>query len=467
MPQPRSFQVVILAAGMGTRMKSGTVKVLHEVLGKPMIGHVVDTALSAGAERVINVLGHQRGRVEAYLDGHAQTDKIHVAYQEEQLGTAHAVLAAREFYEEAPEYTVILSGDVPNMDVTTLSVFLDEALGSGAELAAMTAVLDDAGTYGRMVRDEDGRLRRIVEFKDASEAERQIREINAGIYVTKTSFLAEHLPGLCAAPAENAQNEYYLTDLVAIAAEKGGAFGWPVPDIELIQGVNTRADLAGATAFARRRIIEYWMSEGVTFLDPERAIIESDVTLGVDITIYPGVHLAGRTDVGSNTVIEAGCYVLDSTIENDVHLKANCYITGAKIEELAAIGPFAHLRPEASIGRECKVGNFVEIKKTRMEDGSKASHLTYLGDARVGRGANVGAGTITCNYDGAKKFRTNIDDGAFIGSNTALVAPVRVGRGAYVGAGSVITEDVPDEALGVARGRQKNIEGWAAGKADT
>jgi len=282
--------------------------------------------------------------------------------------------------------------------------------------------------------------------------------------VVRTSFLAEHLPGLCAAPAQNAQKEYYLTDLVGIAADDEGATGWVVPEAELIQGVNDRRDLWRATRFAQGRIIEHWMDEGVTFLDPERVIIESAVVLAQDVTIYPDVHLAGGTKVGSNTVIEGGCFVKDSIIASDVRLKAGCYITEAYVEEFAEVGPFAHLRPEASIGRDCKVGNFVEIKKTRMEEGSKASHLTYLGDARVGRGANVGAGTITCNYDGKNKHRTEIDDRAFIGSNTALVAPVRIGKGAYVGAGSVITEDVPDKALGVARGRQKNIEGWAETK---
>lgn len=459
-----SFQVIVLAAGMGTRMKSSTVKVLHEVLGKPMIGHVVDTAFAAGAKRVINVLGHQRERVEAYFEGHRKGDRLEVAYQEEQLGTAHAVLAAREFFEEALEYTVILSGDVPNMDVTTLAVFIDAALQAGADVTAMTALVEDPASYGRMVRDEEGRLREIVEFKDATPEQREIREINAGIYVVRTSFLAEHLPGLCAAPAQNAQKEYYLTDLVAIAAETGGATGWIVGEAELIQGVNDRRDLWRATRFAQGRIVEHWMDEGVTFLAPERVIIESDVVLNRDVTIHPEVHLAGRTEVGSGTVIEAGCLVKDSIIEGNVRLKAGCYITEAHVEELAQVGPFAHLRPEASIGRDCKVGNFVEIKKTRMEEGSKASHLTYLGDARVGRGANVGAGTITCNYDGKNKHKTHIDDGAFIGSNTALVAPVRIGKGAYVGAGSVITEDVPDKALGVGRGRQKNIEGWAEGK---
>jgi bifunctional UDP-N-acetylglucosamine pyrophosphorylase / glucosamine-1-phosphate N-acetyltransferase len=461
MSRAASFQVIILAAGMGTRMRSSTVKVLHEVLGKPMIGHVVDTALSAGAARVINVLGHQRQRVEAYLSSHERAAQLAVAHQEQQLGTAHAVLAAKDFFADGPDYTVILSGDVPNMDVTTLSVFIDEAMASGVDVAAMTAVLDDPASYGRMVRDTDGRLTGIVEFRDASEEQRQIREINAGIYVVRTDFLATHLPRLCEAPAANAQKEYYLTDLVAIAAEQGGATGWIVPDAELIQGVNDRRDLARATAFARRRIVDYWMSEGVTFIDPDRVFIGADVELGFDVTIYPDVEISGRSRVGSNTVIETGCVVRDGVLENDVLLKAYCYVTQARLEEGAQVGPFAHLRPEASIGRDCKVGNFVEIKKTRMEEGSKASHLTYLGDALVGKGANIGAGTITCNYDGVNKHKTHIDEGAFIGSNTALVAPVRVGRGAYVGAGSVITEDVPDKALGVARGRQKNIEGWA------
>lgn len=456
-----NFQALILAAGMGTRMRSEKVKVLHEVLGKPMISHVIDTAFSAGAARVISVLGHQRECVQAYLSA-AQADvegRLCFATQREQLGTAHAVLAASEFFADAPDFTVILSGDVPNLDAKTLQDFVEEAVQSGAPLTVMTAVLPDAGHYGRILRSEDGQVKAIVEYRDASEAQRQIGEFNAGIYVVHTGFLARHLPVLCSAPANNAQREYYLTDLVAIAAEEAHVHGFVV-DVELVQGVNDRNDLAAAERFARKRINKFWMAQGVTLLDPERTIIETDVELAADVVLYPDVHLRGRTVVGAGTVIENGCVLTDTQVGENVVLKAYCYATSAKIDAQTTIGPFVHLRPQADIGAGCKIGNFVEVKNTRMDDGSKANHLSYVGDAHVGAGANIGAGTITCNYDGKNKNRTEIGAGAFIGSNTALVAPVRVGDNAYVGAGSTITEDVPDDALGIARGRQKNIEDW-------
>ncbi|MBA2664774.1 MAG: bifunctional UDP-N-acetylglucosamine diphosphorylase/glucosamine-1-phosphate N-acetyltransferase GlmU [Bradymonadaceae bacterium] len=461
---PVDFQALILAAGMGTRMRSETVKVLHEVLGKPMIGHVVDTALAAGAQRVVSVLGHQRERVQAWLESHRQADKLCYAVQHEQLGTAHAVLAAQAFFADGPKYTVILSGDVPNLDVDTLRSFVDEAVASVAPLTVMTAILDDARHYGRIVRNDAGQVTAIVEFRDASPAQRELKEFNAGIYVARTEFLARHLPALCAAPSTNAQKEFYLTDLVALAAAESHAHGYVVSEVELVQGVNNRQDLAARVEFARCRLNAHWMDQGVTLIDPARTIIEADVALAQDVILYPDVHLRGQSRIGAGSVIENGCVLLDAVVGQNVVLKAYCYITEAQIDDDASIGPFVHLRPEADIGKGCKIGNFVEIKKTRMDDGSKANHLTYLGDAHIGEGANVGAGTITCNYDGKNKHRTTIGKRAFIGSNTALVAPVRIGDGAYVGAGSVITNDVPDEALGVARGRQKNIEGWASGK---
>lgn len=453
------FQALILAAGMGTRMRSEKVKVLHEVLGKPMIAHVIDTAFSAGAARVISVLGHQRERVQAYLSAHPRAEDLCYAIQHEQLGTAHAVLAGAAYFEDAPAYTVILSGDVPNLDSKTLQTFVREAVESGAPLTVMTAKLDDAKSYGRIVRNDSGQVVAIVEYRDASEEQRKIGEFNAGIYVVRTEFLARHLPGLCSAPSTNAQREYYLTDLIAIAAEESHVHGFVV-DVELVQGVNNRNDLSAAENFARERLNQYWMEQGVTLLDPARTTIEADVLLHPDVLLYPDVHLRGRTVVGTGTVIENGCVLTDTVVGENSVLKAYCYATSAKLGDKTTVGPFVQLRPQTDIGNDCKVGNFVELKNTRMEDGSKANHLSYVGDAHVGQNANIGAGTITCNYDGKNKNRTEIGAGAFIGSNTALVAPVSIGENAYVGAGSTITEDVPDNALGVARGRQKNIEDW-------
>lgn len=456
-----TIQSLILAAGLGTRMRSQTIKVLHPILGQPMIGHVVDSALASGSQRVISVLGHQRQDVQDWLGTQTYADQMAYAFQDEQQGTAHAVWSARQYFVDAPDYTAILCGDVPNMDGPTLDAFFKAAIASKKQVALMTAHLADPARYGRIIRNDDGDVSAIVEYADATDSQRNIDEINAGIYLVRTDFLAQTLQTIMERPADNAQGEYYLTDLIAEGADQGGVFGWSVDDPRKIQGVNTRIDLAAATDFARRRLNEQWMRQGVTFLDPAQTTVEPTVTLAEDVTLYPGVHLAGKTRIGTGTTIEPGCLVRDSHIGPGVTLRAHCYLTQARVDEGSTIGPFAHLRPGADIGQRCKVGNFVEVKKTRLDDGAKASHLTYLGDAHVGKDANVGAGTITCNYDGENKSSTTIGDGAFIGSNTALVAPVTVGDGAYVGAGSVITKDLPPRSLGIARGRQRTIEDWA------
>ena len=455
-------QAVILAAGKGTRMKSSTIKVLHEVVGRTLIDRVVDAAMGAGASDVTVVLGHDRAQVEDALDAREDADQITIAEQAEQLGTGHAVWCARDALQGGASHTLILYGDVPNLAPETLRAFVEDVIAGEATLGVMTAVLEDAGHYGRIVRDEDGAVTGIVEYKDASDEERAIREINTGMYVVETAFLLRELDALCSKPADNAQNEYYLTDLVARAASAGGAQGWIIEDVGEIQGVNTRADLARAARFARHKVNAHWMAEGVTLIDPGTTYIEESVTLEPDVEIHPNVHLRGETHVARDAVIEPNCVLTDATIGAGAHIKPGTTATQAKVGAGSAIGPMAHLRPGADIGAECKVGNFVEVKKTRLEDGAKAGHLTYLGDAHVGAKANIGAGTITCNYDGEHKHRTTIGAGAFIGSNTALVAPVTVADGAYVGAGSTITDEVPEGALGVARGRQKNIEGWVA-----
>ncbi len=456
-----TIQSLILAAGLGTRMRSQTIKVLHDILGQPMIGHVVDAALASGSRRVISILGHQRQQVRAWLDEQPYAEQLAYAFQDEQEGTAHAVWSARQYFEDGPDYTAILCGDVPNMDGQTLDAFFQAAIESKKVVSLVTARLDDPSRYGRIIRGESGHVEAIVEYADATDEQRAIDEINAGIYLVRTDFLADALRTIMERPADNAQGEYYLTDLIALGAREGGVFGWTVDDPRKIQGVNTRVDLAAATEFARRRINERWMLDGVTFIDPKATTVETTVELGQDIVLYPGVHLAGTTSIGSGTTVESGCVVRDSAVGEEVTVRSHCYLQQARVDRGTALGPFAHLRPGSDIGKNCKVGNFVEVKKTRLDDGAKASHLTYLGDAHVGEGANVGAGTITCNYDGQNKSRTQIGAGAFIGSNTALVAPVTVGECAYVGAGSVITDDLPPRSLGIARGRQRTIEGWA------
>ncbi len=457
------FQSIILAAGEGTRLKSDKTKVLHEVLGRPMIGHAVRAALEAGAERAIVVTGHQRERVEGWLVDREEAECIEFAVQDEQLGTGHAVWMAEPYLRDGPEFTLIQYGDVPLMDGECLAQFLEDTADSKRPLGLMTAVLDDPAAYGRILRDDDGDVEGIVEYADATPSQRRIDEVNAGFYAAETSFLVDHLPELMAGEADNAQQEYYLTDLVEVAVDERGVYGYECPDPRLIQGVNTRVDLAEVTELARRKINRRWMEAGVTMLDPASTYVEPSVELARDVVLHPGVDLRGETSLGRGTVVEDGAVIRDSEIGEEVHVKPHCDLDGARVETGAALGPFAHLRPGADIGKDCKVGNYVEVKKSRLEDGVQAGHHTYLGDAHVGRGTNVGAGTITCNYDGDEKHRTVIGDGAFIGSNTSLVAPVEIGDGAYIGAGSTITDDVPGGALGIARGRQRNVEGWAEG----
>ncbi len=455
-----SMQAIILAAGRGTRMRSETIKVLHPILGRPMLGHVVEAALEVGAKRVIPVLGHQYQEVEAWLDEALAAESLVVAEQSEQLGTAHAVWSAREAIDEGLEYTAILCGDVPNFGGPELGALMDHAVAEEADVVVATAVIDEPGKYGRIIRDERG-VKAIVEYADATAEQRAVQEINAGIYVVRTDFLLEALQAIMERGADNAQGEYYLTDLVEWGVEHGKVEGWAVEDRASIQGVNTRVDLARATATARRRLNERWMLAGVTMIDPDTTYIDGDVQLGQDVVLYPNCHLQGKTRVADGVVVESGCVVRDSAIEQGAQIRANSVLSEARVGRGSAIGPSAHLRPGADIGAKCKVGNFVEVKKARLDDGAKAGHLSYLGDAHVGQGANIGAGTITCNYDGETKSTTTIGKEAFIGSNTSLVAPVEVGEGAYVGAGSVITENVPSKALAVGRGRQRNIEGWA------
>ncbi len=465
MSQDTTIQSLVLAAGKGTRMKSSLAKVMHEVLGLPMLGHVVRAAAACSPHRIIVVLGHGRAHVSDWLTANTHPSQVQTVAQTEQLGTGHAVWAAREALAGQADYTLILSGDVPNLSGQTLRAFAHDTLASGAPLGLMTAVVDDAGGYGRILRDGEGQVAGIIEYKDASAAQRNLQEFNVGTYLVRTDLLLDCLTRLVEAPPENAQGEYYLTDIVAMARERGEqVHGWTIPEVREVQGVNTRVHLAEATRFARERINTAWMEAGVTLLDPDRVTIEPDVILEPDVVLYPDVYLKGSTHVSGDVIIEPGCVVCDSRIERGAHLLAHSYLHQARVGQDAKVGPFAHLRPGAELGEGAKVGNFVEVKNSRLGPGAKASHLTYLGDAEVGAGANIGAGTITCNYDGKKKHPTVIGAGAFIGSNAALVAPIRIGEHAYVGAGSTLTLDVPDNALGVARSKQRNIEGWAARK---
>ena len=457
-PTGRPKAVVIMAAGLGTRMRSATIKVLHPVAGRPMIHYPVQSALELGAERVVVVLGHQRDRVEAALRAAFPEAPIEVAIQAEQLGTAHAVLCARAALADFDGDVFILSGDVPTLPTATIAA-LDAATGEAA-VGVLGMRLDDPAAYGRLV-EEDGRLVRITEYRDASAAVRAIDRVNVGVYRVDARFLFDTLGRL---GSDNAQGEYYLTDIVAAAAEQDRGTACLVLDGEAAAeacGVNDRVDLAAAEQRMQRRLRAHLMREGVTLVDPDRVTLHAGVEVGPDTVIEPGVALLGQTVIGPGCHIEQGCRISDSRIEHGTRVLGQSHIDRSRIGSGCQVGPFARLRVGTVLHDKVKVGNFVETKKAVFEAGAKASHLSYLGDARVGPKANIGAGTITCNYDGVNKHRTDIGAGAFIGSDTQLVAPVTVGAGAFVGAGSTITQDVPADALALSRSRQANVEGWA------
>lgn len=447
--------VVILAAGQGTRMKSALPKVLLPVSGRPMVEHVIRTARSVNPASITVIVGHGSDIVRARLDQHPD---IKFALQQPQLGTAHALQQAESALAGRRGTLVLLSGDVPLLATRTLQTLLDTHQAAGAAATVVTALVDRPHGYGRIVRTR-GQIARIVEERDASPAQRKIHEINSGIYAFGLGPLFEALRSIASA---NAQGELYLTDLVAIyRRRKLGVETLVVDDPQQVRGINTRSELAEAGRHVRHTKNEALMAAGVTLIDPATTYVEPDVEIGADTVIHPGVVIEGHTRIGSACEIQAHVRICDSEIGDRVTINNFCVLVGARVAGGASIGPFAHLRAETVIGEGARVGNFVELKKTSLGPGSKANHLSYLGDATIGAHVNIGAGTITCNYDGEKKHQTVIGDGVFIGSDSQLIAPVRIGEGAYVAAGSSITADVPAGALGIARGRQSNIAGWA------
>ncbi|TLM65365.1 MAG: bifunctional UDP-N-acetylglucosamine diphosphorylase/glucosamine-1-phosphate N-acetyltransferase GlmU [Deltaproteobacteria bacterium] len=452
-----ALAAVILAAGQGTRMKSSLPKVLHPVAGKPMLAHVVATARAAGAAPVVAVVGHGADRVRAAF---ADTG-VHFALQAEQLGTGHALRCAVPALAGFTGELLLLCGDVPLLRAETLAALLQHHRRQGAVVTVLTAEMDDPRGYGRIIRGGDG-VERIVEEKDATAQERAVREINTGIYVFAAPRVFTLLAGLT---NDNAQGEYYLTDVVAAARTAGERVAaLAAACAEETMGINDRVQLAEAGKVMRGRINEGHLRNGVTLLDPLTAYIEPEVTIGADTTIHPGVHLRGRTVVGRDCELEPGVIITDCTLGDRVHVKAGSVLAGSTVGADTDIGPMAHLRPGTVLAGENKIGNFVETKKAAIGKGSKASHLTYLGDAEIGSGVNVGCGTITCNYDGVNKHVTIIEDDVFVGSDVQFVAPVRVGRGSLIGAGSTITKDVPADALAITRAEQKVIEGWVSRK---
>ena len=455
-----NLHVLILAAGLGTRMKSDLPKVLHRVAGRPLVFWPVALARGLEAKRTLVVLGHKLDDVRAAID--ERFPGVEVVRQERQLGTGHAVKEALPALAGEPDdaRVLILYGDVPLLSRETVDRLL--AAQGDAPMALVSSRLEDPTGYGRVIRDAASRIERIVEHKDALPEERLINEINAGIYVLSLGFLRA---GVEALSPQNAQGELYLTDLIARAATSGAVIPSVDAPWEEVAGVNDRVDLARMDAVARRRVNERWMRAGVTMTAPETVAIDADVeAIGRDVELGTGVALRGATRLGDRVRIDVGCILTDTVVGDDALLKPYCVLTQSSVGARAQLGPFAHCRPGTVLDEEVHLGNFVETKKARLGRGSKANHLAYLGDAVIGAKVNVGAGTITCNYDGTTKSLTTIEDGVFIGSDTQLIAPVTVGKGAYVGAGTTVTEDVPAGALAISRTPQVNKEGYVERK---
>ncbi len=438
-------------------MKSTRAKVLFPVAGRAMVEYPIGLSQALAAERIVAVLGHQIDDVRATITRRFGADAVQIAEQREQRGTGHAVMMAEEALRGFDGLVLILYGDVPLLTEALLRELVGKA--DARTLSLVTIRMRNPRGYGRIVRD-GGKVAKIVEEKDCTEGQRAIDEVNAGLYCLPATFLFEALKTIT---PNNAQGELYLTDVVERAAREL-AIVTVEADEAIVQGCNDRSDVARADRLMRLRLVETLMQGGVSVRDPAACFVEPGQTIGADTELGPNVELRGRVTIGKGCRIEQGCVITDSVIGDGVHIKAHCVITESTIGNKAQIGPFAQLRPGADLADEVHIGNFVEIKKTRLGRGSKANHLTYLGDAVIGAKVNVGCGTITCNYDGYNKWETVIEDGVFIGSDTALVAPVRVGAGAITAAGSVIVEDVPADAIAVARGRQVNKVGYAKKK---
>lgn len=432
-------------------MKSALPKVLHAVAGRPMLHHVIGTAKQLGAETIHTVIGHGADQVKAITP----EASVNWVVQSEQLGTGHAVAQALPDLPDDAR-VLVLYGDVPLTQVETLQAMVAEL--DERTLGLLTVTLDDPAGYGRIVRNGDNQVTSIVEQKDASETQLAIQEVNTGILAVSAKHLKSWLPTLSNA---NAQGEYYLTDIIAMAVDHGLSISVSQPgDAFEVQGVNNRLQLAELERWYQRQQADRLMTEGATLADPARIDVRGDLTIGNDILIDVNVVFEGEVSIGNDVSIGPGCVIKDARIADGAQIKAHSIIEGASVGVNAQIGPFARLRPGTELAADTKVGNFVETKKAVVGQGSKINHLSYVGDASLGRNVNVGAGTITCNYDGVNKFRTEIGDGVFVGSNTSLVAPVSISADATIGAGSTITRDVADSELAVARGRQRNISGW-------
>ena len=462
---------IILAAGLGKRMKSDIPKVLHPVAGKPMLFYPVEVVKSLGIDKVVVIVGHKAEEVINTLQevrsqesGVRSQKKFQIQFvkQEPQLGTGHAVLCAEDSLKAWKGNILILSGDVPLITRETILGLLDLHAKKKALISFISSIVEDPAGYGRVVRGKNNTVLKIVEDKDASQREKRISEINTGIYFIDAAFL---FSGIKQIKKENAQGEYYLPDLIGMAVkQKKRVAALTHINAAEVMGINNRIELSEANEEMRERINNKLMLSGITLIAPETAYIHKGVKIGRDTTIYPNVFLEGDTNIGERCIIEEGCKIIDSSIGDGSVIKSHSVIESSQVGQNVSIGPFARLRPECIIEDKARIGNFVEIKKSRLGRGTKANHLSYIGDAIIGKDVNIGAGTITCNYDGIKKHQTIIEDGAFIGSDTQLVAPVKVGKNAYIGSGSTITKNVPPGSLALSRAEQRNIEGWVERK---
>ena len=452
--------VAIMAAGKGTRLKSQLPKVLHEVGGKPLLEHVIRAAQRIVEPKdIFAIIGHEADRVRTAM----QHTGVNFVLQAEQRGTGHALMVSREAMA-GYDHVIVLSGDAPMISTETIGMLRDFHLEQNASMTLLSAELENPTGYGRVLRKgaKSADVVGIVEEKSASPAQKKIREINSGFYVFNVKDLYSHISGLS---TDNAHKEYYLTDMAAVFRKaRRRVVAWMTTTPSEVLGGNTRAELADIDRQMRMTKCRQLMSDGVTIFYPETCVIDADVEVAPDTVIEPYVQLLGTTKIGANSRVRSYCVIRDSAIGDGVMVRPGSIMEGARVSAGAIIGPYSHLRPGSEIGEGAHVGNFVETKKIKLGKGSKANHLTYLGDSEIGAGVNIGAGTITCNYDGVHKHKTVIEDNVFIGSDSTLVAPVRVGKGSYVGAASCITDDVPEDSLAVGRGRQVVKEGWARKK---
>jgi bifunctional UDP-N-acetylglucosamine pyrophosphorylase / glucosamine-1-phosphate N-acetyltransferase len=452
--------VAIMAAGKGTRLKSQLPKVLHEAGGKPLLEHVIRAATAVvPAKDVYAIIGHEAERVRSAL----QHTGVNFVLQAQQRGTGHALMVAREALA-GYDHVIVLSGDAPMMSRATIESLRDFHLKERAAMTLLSAELENPTGYGRVLRKkpQGAEVVAIVEEKAATAGQKKIREINSGFYVFDVKELYANIAGLS---TDNAHAEYYLTDMAQVLRKTGlRVVAWQTANPSEVLGGNTRAELADIDQQMRLAKCRQLMADGVTIFYPATCVIDSDVRIAPDTVIEPYVQLQGKTTIGTGCRVRSFCVIRDSEIGDGVMVRPGCVMEKAKIGDGAIIGPYSHLRPDSMIAEGAHVGNFVETKKIKLGKGSKANHLTYLGDAEIGAGVNIGAGTITCNYDGVHKHKTVIEDGVFIGSDSTLVAPVRVGKGAYVGAASCITDDVPEDSLAIGRVRQVVKEGWAREK---